>query len=162
MVEFLARKGCEIVFLDFLQAWRVRGNGWISEYESVSHLASMLRSLSLRLGVCIVAIASNNRDSADKSGRPTLQSYRGSGEAEYNATRAIQLHRVSKDTEESAGDRKLDLLLLKNRAGRTGIISLNFNLPTQQITEASRMVDSLPAGKTLAYREDDSDDEKTF
>jgi replicative DNA helicase len=164
MVELLARKGCEVIYLDYLQCWRVRGNGRVSEYESVSHLASVLRSLSLRLGVCIVAIASNNRDAADHTGRPTLQSYRGSGEAEYNATRAIQLHRVSKDPEEFMGDRKLDLLLLKNRAGRTGVISLNFNLPAQRIRDASRMADDPLSGKARAYRDDSdaSDDEKSF
>ena len=158
MIGFLARKGCEIIYLDYLQCWRVRGNGRISEYESVSHLASMLRSLSLRLGVCIVAIASNNRDAADRAGRPTLQSYRGSGEAEYNATRAIQLHRVSKDAEEFTGDRKLDLLLLKNRAGRIGAIGLQFYMPTRRIREASSMTVNPPAGKTLAYRDNDETD----
>ncbi len=135
MIERLARRGCEIIYVDYMQCFRVRGSAKISEYESVSHLASLLRSLSLRLKVCIIAIASNNRDAAGRSGAPTLNSYRGSGEAEYNATRAIQLHRTSKDTDEIGGDRSLDLLLLKNRSGRTGIIGLEFHLRVQRIIE---------------------------
>lgn len=137
IIESYARIGCKIVYIDFLQIFRARGNAKITEYDGVSHLVSTLRSLAMRLKLCIVAIASNNRDSYDKSNRPTLHSFRGSGEIEYNATRAIQLHRTTNDAQECGGDRGIDLMLLKNRSGRTGIIGLNFHLPTQRLTEVS-------------------------
>lgn len=136
MIERMARDGCRIVFLDYLQCFRERSVR-ISEYESVSGLVSMLRGMALRLNVVLFVLASLNRDVDAKTGRATLSSFRGSGELEFNASTALLLHRKSEELEETLDNtRKVELEVVKNREGIEGIVGLDFHLPTQRMVEA--------------------------
>jgi replicative DNA helicase len=135
-IERMARAGCQLVIVDYLQCYRER-NSKISEYDSVSNLVTMLRGMALRLNIVLFVLASLNRDVDSRTGRATLASFRGSGELEFNAVIALLLHRVSKQEEERGDIRKLELDVKKNREGREGTIKLDFDLETQRITEAN-------------------------
>lgn len=135
MIERMARDGCKVIFLDYLQCFRERSSR-ISEYESVSGLVSMLRGMALRLNVVLFVLASLNRDVDAKTGRATLSSFRGSGELEYNASTALLLHRRSEDNEELLNDtRRIELEVVKNREGIEGVVNIDFHLPTQRMVE---------------------------
>ena len=128
-------KHCKVVFVDYLQVFRVRQTG-VSEYDDVSRTASMLRQLALKHKVCIFAASSLNRIHFTKNEKPGLHSFRGSGEIEHYMATGMILWGEENDVEElSNPQRKLELLVVKGREHARGTINLDYDLATQRMTE---------------------------
>lgn len=103
------RAGVSLLVVDYLQY--IGCEGITDEYNRVSSVSKKLNMCAVELGMPILALASNNR--ASGSGKPSMHSFKGSGDIEYHALSAWVLERDAED----AGARTLHVV--KNRFGST-------------------------------------------
>ena len=129
LIEDLCNKigGVDIIFIDYLGLLTPTIKGY-STYEVITNISRDLRSLSKRLDIPVVVIATLNRKRHDRTDkRPNLSDLRDSGNIEYDIDLCLFLYREALDNYESLGDhipgtinpaeREIDLILAKNRYG---------------------------------------------
>lgn len=103
-----APSGLSMLVVDYLQY--VDAGDAASEYERVCTVSKRLNRLGVSLGIPVLALASMSRPGA-KQGAPSMHSYKGSGDVEYNALSAWIIERGPED----ADVRRLHVV--KNRFG---------------------------------------------
>lgn len=120
----------EAIFIDYLQLMKaeVRSD---NRQEEVSAISSGIKALAKELNLPIVVLAQLNREVEKTQGRPKLSHLRESGAIEQDADIVAFLHRerdTQKDNSLEAQSRGIeaDLIVEKNRNGRTGVVSLLF------------------------------------
>lgn len=98
-----------------------------TEYQALSEITKTLKQIAIKNDIVIFALAQLNRkveDTADKI--PNLASLRGSGSIEQDANQVWFIHHP--EQEEGAGlIVDTDIIIAKNRGGRTGSIRLTFD-----------------------------------
>ncbi len=117
-----------LLIIDYLGL--IGGGG--TEYERVTNASRKTKILAKTLNIPIVALHQLNRDSVkdSKPRRPTMNDLRSSGQLEQDADVIILLHREKKEPIE-----KCELIIEKNRHGKTGIIEQQWNGPINRIEE---------------------------
>jgi replicative DNA helicase len=108
--------------------------------EQVSKIARRLKTLAKELDIPILALAQMNRE-ADKrtDHKPKLSDIRESGAIEQDADAVLFVHRESEyrpDDPNLAG--KAEIIVAKNRGGRTCTVPLVWNAPTTSFLSSSR------------------------
>jgi replicative DNA helicase len=110
----------DCVFIDYLGLIEPEDRR-APRHEQVGTCARRLKMLAKELGVPVVCLAQLNRELENSgSGRPKLSHLRDSGEIEQHADLVILLHRE----QEQKDVQNLELIVAKNRNGRTGSVSL--------------------------------------
>lgn len=84
----------------------------------IEHISSELKSLAVTHRCALLVLSSLSRIKDGE--RPTLASLRESGNLEHDADIVLLLHRENERSEER------QLIVAKNRDGRTGVVRLNF------------------------------------
>ncbi len=115
----------DIIFIDYLSL--IQGPGK-SLYEKVTGISMGLHILAQQHGITVIALSQLNRDGKNA---PDMTSLRESGQIEQDADWILLLHNVDPDTPSS--DR--DLIIAKNKEGRTGKILLCFDGQYQRFSE---------------------------
>lgn len=113
-----------LVVIDYLGL--VAGKG--TEYEKITNASQKVKILAKQLNIPVVALHQLNR--SNLNGRPTMNELRSSGQIEQDADVIILLHREKKDPVENC-----ELIIEKNRHGKTGIIPQTWNGPINRIEE---------------------------
>ena len=88
-----------------------------------------IKKLAKELNIPIVVLAQLNREvdkNSSPNARPKLAHLRESGSIEQDADIVTFLHRNRDDTKKQVESAPAELIIEKNRNGRTGIIPLNF------------------------------------
>ncbi|OCL85303.1 Replicative DNA helicase [Aliarcobacter thereius] len=128
----------------------VKTNWKFKRHEELSIGSKMLKELAKELGITIIVLSQLNRAVTDRKGlsknRPMLSDLKESGSLEEDADICIFPHRDSyyekaERNEMEADVNKANILVLKNRNGRTGVINCDFkgstnsfgNFPTMEI-----------------------------
>lgn len=119
-------------------------------YEYMTEISGDLKTLARKYKVPILALAQLNRANTDRSDkRPQLSDLRDTGAIEQDADGVIFLHRDDYYQEKTGRDpwepSELDIIVEKNRHGRTGTCKAAFFMATGRINPAKvdRRVESL-------------------
>ncbi|MGH3586718.1 MAG: DnaB-like helicase C-terminal domain-containing protein, partial [Pseudonocardia sp.] len=112
-------KGAKVFVIDYLQLVKPdkpTGNPTVD----VAIVSEGLRRLARTLRVIIIALAQLNRESAGRDdGKPKLTDLRQSGQIEQDANVVILVHLPFKIDPDTARGKEADLILAKNRGGKT-------------------------------------------
>lgn len=142
-VRMQESKGLELVIVDYLQLVKP-DNKHGSRYEEVSEISRELKLLAMDLGVPVLALTQFNRSSeAGKNGQasrraPTMAEAKDSGSIEQDANVFIVQYAPESPGDdpyaqqamqicESQGWQWQQLIVEKNRQGRTGRINIGFD-----------------------------------
>lgn len=132
-------RGEVFVVVDYLQR-AAHQKGYDQLRHSVSSLAGELREMANRTGGAVLAISSQNRSGGDYGkgvGAANLDSLKESGDLEYSADTAMFLTSDG-EGKATAPARAMKLVVLKNRFGATGAVSLIFRPDLGIYREAGR------------------------
>ncbi|WP_274968308.1 replicative DNA helicase [Succinimonas amylolytica] len=118
--RFKQRRGLSLIVIDYLQYIQIAG--YKNRVEELSEISRQLKSLAKDLNVPVIALAQLNRNSENRSDRtPGPADLRGSGSIEQDADIAMFIYR--KDPH----DQQTEIIVSKNRHGKTGSVLLTFN-----------------------------------
>lgn len=121
---FKRRHNIGVVIVDYLQLIEPE-NKRESREQQVAGLSRVFRRLGKQLNIPVVCLAQLNRKSEDRlDRRPKLSDLRESGAIEADANCVILLHRQ----EDRPG--LVELIVAKNRDGRTGVATVQFDHET--------------------------------
>jgi replicative DNA helicase len=125
----------ECVIVDYLQLMRGSGDMKFNREQEISNISRSLKTLSKELNIPVIALSQLSRAPELRGGatghkRPQLSDLRESGAIEQDADLVLFIYRPEyykldfEDDTSSAG--LADLIIAKNRNGRTGDIRLRF------------------------------------
>ena len=133
-----SRRLPELVVVDYLQILTVeRSTG--NRTTDVSGLSRELKQIAMDFGVPIVVGAQLNRQlNARNDKRPVLSDLRESGSIEQDANLVLLLHREDYYNPETNRDGELDLIVAKNRQGKTCTITVAFQPQYSRAADKAR------------------------
>lgn len=127
-----------IIFIDYIGLIELEGAGAKPRHEQISIISRALKSLARELRVPVVCLSQVNRE-AGKDRQPILADLRESGSIEQDADIVILLDDPSKRLDEnskvgdyeeegqdSADNRKIKVIVAKQRNGKTGAFNMLF------------------------------------
>lgn len=144
-VSMQHRQGLNMVVIDYIQLMRSDGKSG-SRYEEVSAISRELKLLAMDLGVPVLALTQFNRNSEASLGgkaerrAPTMAEAKDSGSIEQDANLFLIQYPPPEPVEQGSaweafhacqrnGWEWQQLIVAKNRQGRTGCINLAFDKP---------------------------------
>lgn len=119
-----------VVFIDYVGL--IAGYNNKSPYERITNIVKELRQISLNFDCTIICLAQVNRNGDDA---PMLKDLKDSGELEQSAVSVMLLHNENATKTIDKKVEELDVMVAKNRNGRTGTIKVEYNQFNQQIFE---------------------------
>ncbi len=128
------RHSIDVLVIDYLQLIQP-DNRKASRYEAVSEASATMKRIARDLNVLVILLAQLNREAAGDDEKPRLHHLRDSGSIEQDADVVGLLHVV--DVGANGTDRKVDLLIEKNRHGPLGVAGLNFTGTTMRFESRS-------------------------
>lgn len=121
----------ELIVVDYLQL--MRGDQTGNREQEIASISRALKALAKELDIPVIALAALNRGVETRGGdkRPQLSDLRDSGQIESDADIVIFLYRAEyyKITVDEAGlptNNIIEMIIAKNRNGKTGSILLKF------------------------------------
>ena len=109
-----------LVTIDYLGLMSGDGRPY-NRQEEISQISREIKKIAKRHNVPILMLSQLNRKSADRSdGKPVITDLRDSGAVEQDADIVILMHREDQYDNESPRAGEMDLMVVKNRGGRTG------------------------------------------
>lgn len=127
-----SKKEHVVCFIDYVGL--IAGQNNKSSYERITFITKELRQISMNFDCTIIGLAQINRN-AEKENVPMLKDLKDSGELEQSAVSVILLHNDNSNKNIQKNIEDLDIIVAKNRNGRTGIIKAEYNQFNQQIFE---------------------------
>ena len=129
--------GLDLIVIDYLQLMKAPEAARESRQVEVSAISGGLKKLAKDLDVPVLVLAQLNRETekgqGGKNAKPKLSNLRESGSIEQDADVVVFLHRDRDESKEnareggaSAGPIKSELIVEKNRNGKTGIVEVEF------------------------------------
>ncbi len=124
-----------VCFIDYIGL--INGMNNKTQYERITSIVKELRQISMNFDCTIIGLAQVNRN-AEKESVPTLKDLKDSGELEQSAVSVLLLHNENANKKVDKKIEELDVILAKNRNGRTGTIKIEYDQFNQQINERRR------------------------
>jgi replicative DNA helicase len=136
-IRYEARiKGSKVIMIDHLGLIEVSDSSG-QRYVDVGRITKTLHKMAKELKVCIVVLAQCGREAEGK--KPNLALLRESGNIEQDGDVIMLLHRKREitDTEEKdpLAELPTDVIIAKNRDGRTGTATFAFQPTTMRFRE---------------------------
>lgn len=129
ILNCIQQKGsCDLIVVDYLQLMKGNDKRIIDTKDIVSQLSNDFKNLAREYKVPVLLLSQLSRaleTRVDK--RPILSDLRESGAIEQDADVVMFLYRQEVYTHNPADKGKAELIVAKNREGRTGTINLIFN-----------------------------------
>lgn len=114
-----------VVIVDYLGLMTAEGK---SNYERISHISRSLKLLAQNMKVPVLALCQMNRKQDERTDKePMLSDLRDSGSLEQDSDVVLFLHRESDHDVTKEDDGSVKLIVAKNRRGKSGFTSLNWN-----------------------------------
>ncbi len=135
--------GIDLIVIDYLQLMHADVRASDGRQNEVAAISSGIKALAKDLNVPVLVLAQLNREvekGAGASSRPKLSHLRESGAIEQDADIVTFLHRDRDQAKEiNSPDQSVEaeLIVEKNRNGKTGVVKLNFFPAKMQFTAAS-------------------------
>lgn len=127
-----SKKEHVVCFIDYVGL--IAGQNNKSSYERITFITKELRQISMNFDCTIIGLAQINRN-AEKENVPMLKDLKDSGELEQSAVSVILLHNDNFNKIIQKNIEDLDIIVAKNRNGRTGVVKAEYNQFNQQIFE---------------------------
>ncbi|AHK22147.1 replicative DNA helicase [Candidatus Hepatoplasma crinochetorum] len=133
----------DIVFIDYLQLIESENIRYESRQESISNISRIIKSLARELNIPIVALSQLSRKvETREEKRPMMSDLRESGAIEQDADVVLLLYRPkyynNKDDDfKNSIVEELEIIIAKNRNGKTGIANLDINMEIGKITSSN-------------------------
>lgn len=121
-----------VCFIDYIGL--ISGQNNKSQYERITYITKELRQISMNFDCTIIGLAQINRNGETVSA-PMLKDLKDSGELEQSAVSVMLLHNENANKEIEKKIEELEVIVAKNRNGRTGIVKVEYNQFNQQIYE---------------------------
>lgn len=138
-VEFVVNKfrnkfGIQNVYLDYIQLLADRDD---NQTQEIGKLTRLFKIMSNELGICSVLLSQLNRNLESREDkRPLLSDMKQSGALEEDTDYVIGLYRDEHYNRESKAKGLMEYIVLKNRNGPTGIVTIKFDGATSKVSEA--------------------------
>ena len=121
----VARHGIKFAVIDYLQLLSSGGRKAESRQQEVSQWSRQIKLLAKATGIPIVTVAQLNRGPENRDGgRPKPSDLRESGALEQDADIILLLHRDDVNNPDSEKSGQVEVIVGKNRGGRTGVVTL--------------------------------------
>lgn len=130
----------DLIIVDYLQLINHTIKNSTRE-QVVSEVSRNLKTLALELNVPIIALSQLSRKVETRGDRPMLSDLRESGAIEQDADQVLFLHTKSGEKDRAEKDKTMmsvELLLMKNRNGRTGNTLLFFKGQWQKFVNPTK------------------------
>ncbi|BDV03301.1 MAG: replicative DNA helicase [Candidatus Hepatoplasma scabrum] len=134
----------DIVFIDYLQLIESENIRSQSRQEAISNISRAIKSLARELNIPIIALSQLSRKvETREEKRPMMSDLRESGAIEQDADVVLLLYRPKyyhNNEENFKNDNvveELEVIIAKNRNGKTGIINLDINMEIGKITSSN-------------------------
>lgn len=131
----VSQEGARLIVIDYIHLIRgFEGKRYSGDTEKLTDITRELKSLSTLIKVPIIILSQLNRDVENRGGRkvPQLSDLKQSGSIEEDSNMVIFLYRPEQydiyefeDGSPAAG--KVEVIVAKNRNGRTGKVRANFD-----------------------------------
>ncbi len=121
-----------LLCVDYLQLLNASGKA-VNRNDAVSQISRGLKQLAVRMEIPIIVLSQINRDSRKEGREPDLHDLRDSGSIEQDSNTVMFLWQTKE--EESKPYSRTDILVKKQRGGRKGRVSMNFEKPFQRFVE---------------------------
>lgn len=137
IVNCINKKGsCDLVVVDYLQLMANDNRKETDDYKTVSYNSTGLKKLARKYNVPILALCQLSRSLETRSDkRPILSDLRESGKIEQDADVVMFLFREEVYDPTPMNKGSAELIVAKQRQGRTGIIELVFNAGKTEFKE---------------------------
>ena len=130
--KFYATKGIKTVYVDYMQLIAERDENMT---HTLGRISRMLKNLANGLNISIVALSQLNREVEHRDNkRPIMSDIKQSGSLEEDADLLIGLYRDEYYNKDSKFAGLMEFIILKNRNGPTGTITLEFKSDTNKIS----------------------------
>lgn len=121
-ISLEAEKGnADVVIIDYMQLLKTTEKQ--TRYEQMTEISFRLKAMAKEFHIPLIALSQLNRMSCKDPSKPNLHDLRESGAIEQDADVVLLLGRGDKDGEET----KRHVYVAKNRNGKTGYISMEFD-----------------------------------
>jgi replicative DNA helicase len=121
----------ELIVIDYLQL--MKGDKGGNREQEIASISRALKALAKELGIPVIAVASLSRGVETRGGdkRPMLSDLRDSGQIESDADVVIfayraEYYKIAVDEEGNSTQGVLEMIVAKNRNGKTGSVLLKF------------------------------------
>lgn len=136
--EIQIKYGLDVIIVDHIGKIRATTKG--TKYEQSSYISNSLKSMAKELDVAMIGLCQLSRASEQRADhRPVLSDLRDTGSIEEDADVIGLLYRDgyyrAREEKEDITDDVLEINFAKCRNGRTGVVELKYNLPTQRLSE---------------------------
>ena len=137
IVNCINKKGsCDLVVVDYLQLMAHDNRKETDDYKTVSYNSTGLKKLSRKYNVPVLALCQLSRSLETRSDkRPILSDLRESGKIEQDADVVMFLFREEVYDPTPMNRGSAELIVAKQRQGRTGTIDLIFNSSKTEFIE---------------------------
>lgn len=128
----ISHYGIKFVIIDFIQHLNSKAKRWNTRDEELTYIIRRLKMFAVKnkIAMFVVSQLSRKPDSRGKKRRPRLSDLRESGSLEQNADVVMFLHRPDEEDKN-----KVELIVAKNRWGKTGIVNFYIDYATGEIGE---------------------------
>ena len=133
-VRMKDQQGLDMVCVDYIGLLRPE-QMQNSRVNEISQITRDLKALAMELDVVVIAAAQLNRDNVKASRRPVLSDLRESGSIEQDANVVIFVHDEGLPPDDF-GNRKIELIVAKNRQGQRGVVKTTFLGSVMRFVEA--------------------------
>ncbi|MGL5244123.1 MAG: replicative DNA helicase, partial [Sarcina sp.] len=118
-------QGLDVVMIDYLQL--IQGDEKLSREQQVSKITRELKLMARELNICVIALAQLSRGPESRHNkRPLMSDLRESGAIEQDADIIAFLYRDDYYNRESREKGICDVIISKNRSGKTGVVKLKW------------------------------------
>lgn len=131
--RMIRNHGIEVLFVDYLG--ELKGDGkYTNKQEEMQIVSRGLRAIAKKMNIPVICVAQLNRESEKGNRVPIKSDLRESGQIEADAHSILMLHRPDQEDQYNKPG-ILNLYIVKNRFGREGKISFDFDKDTGVLTE---------------------------
>lgn len=113
----------DVLFLDYIQCVSQKG---MTKLEFIEEYIKQLRVMAIKHNFCAVVLSQINRQNVEKDPRPTMTGLKNAGFLEEHADKCFLLHWDYNGTHKTEDFNKFEIILAKNKSGRTGISTIKF------------------------------------
>lgn len=129
-------QGVDVVVVDHIGLIKDTKRG-TSRNDWLGEVSSTLKAIAKEFDVCVIALSQLNRGVEARTGnRPQLSDLRESGNIEQDADVVLLLYRAGYYSKDKVPENEsLEVIVAKNRDGKTGTVNMAINLKKQLVTE---------------------------
>jgi replicative DNA helicase len=128
-------EGVDLVIVDHVGLIKM-SKGFSNRNDWLGEVSSSLKAIAKEFDVCVIALSQLSREvEKRRDKRPELADLRESGNLEQDADCVMFLYREGYYKKTNQDNEPLEVIIAKNRDGRTGKIPMAINLKKQLVTE---------------------------